>query len=186
MEKFFALIEKLKNLGIAAKLCRASNSTELREEWNKFLSENSELVEEIKAWGQEFANNEDSEPIFKESAVVEEPKEIAIIICICDDFFNVSECEVFEEFRDLDKALAATGEKVAMAVAGISTRGEMISEITAEGIFDYIQEENTDEDESAGEESGTDEAEQGAHSDDGEAVAEDTAAVADADTNYDA
>ena len=202
MEKFFALIEKLKNLGIAAKLCGASNSTELCEEWDKFLSENSELVEEIKVWGAEFATNEASENIFKESAVIGDSKEVVIIICVCDDSRNVSECELCEFCSDLESSLRRTGENVAIAIAELSARGDMISEITAEEIFDYIQENLTDEDGSDGEEEidgGEEEAECGEESDadeadsdeteadDGEDVAEeDSAKAADADPDYDA
>ena len=195
--EFFTLIEKLKNLGIAAKLCSASNPTELCEEWNKFLSENSELVEEIKAWGQEFAEDENSEAIFKESAVVEDSKEVAIIICVCDDTMNVSECEIFEDCADFENSLIATGEKVAIAVAGISSSGNMISDTTAEAIFDYIQknltDENTDTDADDGEAEsgdGEEEAECGEESDADEVESDkteaDAAETADADTNYDA
>lgn len=160
MDKFFELISKLKELGIATKLFKASNPTELCEEWDKFLNENSELVEEIKVWGAEYATNEDSEPIFKESAVIGDSKEVVIIICVCDDTTYVSECEICESCEDLEKSLEATGEKVAIAVARISTFGSMISEITAEEIFAYIQEnlaeKNADTDESESKEDSDD------------------------------
>ena len=178
--EFFTLIEKLKNLGIAAKLCSASNPTELCEEWNKFLSENSELVEEIKTWGAEFATT--SKYIFKQSAVIEDSKEVVIIIRVCNDTRNVSECEICEDCADLETALKDTGETIAMAVAGLSSNYDLISEITAEEIFDYILNELNKEDADEEENDGGDEGESN-----GEDVAEeDSAKAADADPDYDA
>lgn len=179
MDKFFELITKLKELGIAAKLCSSSSADTLREEWNKFLSENSDLVEEIKAWGAGYEEGH-TDYIFAEGAEIENPEEVAIIICVCADTTNVSESEICEHCADLETALEDTGEKVAMAVAGISSNGYYISEINAEEIFNYIQENLAEED------ADTEESESEEDSDDGEdTTAEDTAQIADADTNYD-
>lgn len=169
-EKFLALIEKLKTLGIAAKFCGATNATQLSEEWEKFLNENPELVEEIIAWGQEFAADY-SGPIFTESINPEDSKEVVIIIRVCNDCISVSECEIFKYYHVLEDALKATEEKVAIAVAGLSSACNVISEITAEEIFEYIENNLTDEDSDA-EESGNENqenAETEENSDDGEA-----------------
>jgi len=156
-EKFLELIEKLKTLGIAAKFCGASNATQLSEEWEKFLNENLELVEEVRAWGQEFAADY-SGPIFTDSINTEDSKEVVIIIRVCNDSVSVSECEIFEDYYVLEDALRATEENVAIAVAGISSDDNLgikkiISEITAEEIFEYIEDNLTDEDSEAEESS---------------------------------
>ena len=168
-EKFLELIEKLKTLGIAAKFCSAYNASQLSEEWEKFLNENPELVEEIRAWGQEFAADS-SEPIFTESVDTEDSKEIVIIIRVCNDGVSVSECEIFEDYHVLEDALKSTEETIAIAVAGISSDYNLISEITAEEIFEYIEDNLTDEDSDAEESSGENQEEEPDESDeDGEA-----------------
>ena len=166
-EKFLALIEELKNLGIAAKICGASNSAELRQIWETFVNENFGIVEEIKQWALEYAENENSNYIFAEGAEIEDPIEVAVFLRACEGTIN--ECSICEIDDDFVEALNATEEKVAIAVADYVS-SSYIDGITAEDIFadaDESAEVDSDEGEDAEEDTAED-----ADSDDGEEAEE--------------
>ena len=131
-EKFLALIEELKSLGLAAKICAASNAAELRQIWETFVNENFGIVEEIKQWALEYTENENSNYIFAEGAEIEDPIEVAVFLCACEGTIN--ECGICEIDGDFIEALNATEEKVAIAVADYVS-SSYIDVITAEDIF---------------------------------------------------
>ena len=152
-EKFLTIVEEVKATGIAESFCKTSNAEELTLVWNKFIDENSDLIQKIKEWAEEFKKIDRGCFIEREDTV-ENPMEIAITIFIIDDVNNLSECTIFEDYEDLISAMRGIGGCFYEAVANL-VEEDYICEITAEQIFKAIEElreaEDTDSQESEAE-----------------------------------
>ena len=175
-EKFLTIVEEVKATGIAESFCKTSNAEELTLVWNKFTDENSELIQKIKEWAEEFKKIDRGCFIEREDTV-ENPMEIAITIFIIDDKVNLSECAIFEDYDDLISAMREIGGYFYEAVANL-VEADYICDITPKQIFSVIEElketEDTDSEEKSeaepedgeenadcGEESDADEADSG-------------------------
>lgn len=134
-ENFLALTQEVKSTGIVAILSNASNVEAFKDAWQKFADENPELFKKVSDWAAEFKQAE-AEPFFKDGEVVEDAIEIALTIRIAGNQF--SECDVFENYDDLVRALKDVETPFAQAVAEC-VDVNYIYDITAENLFDAIE-----------------------------------------------
>ena len=118
--------------------------------WNKFIDENSELIQKIKEWAEELKKTDRGCFIEREDTV--NPMEIAITIFIIDDVNNLSECTIFEDYEDLISAMREIGGYFYEAVANL-VEADYICDITPKQIFSVIEELKETEDTDSEEES---------------------------------
>ena len=128
-ESFLALVEQVKNTGIAKILCNTTNPEELKDAWKKFEDENPGLFQKVKDW----AENYDGSVLFAEGENFQNPVGIAVVIRIINDY-DVLECEIFEECDDFTHAIEYIHGVFAEGLAKISYN-TLICEIKAEDIF---------------------------------------------------
>ena len=135
-QNFLALVNEVKATGIVAILSNASNVEAFKDAWQKFADENPELFKKVSDWAAEFKQAE-TEPFFKDGSVVEDAIEITLTIRIAGNQF--SECDVFENYEDLVRTLKDVETPFAQAVAEC-VDVNYIYDITAENLFDAIEE----------------------------------------------
>ncbi len=133
-ENFLALTQEVKSTGIVAILSNASNVEAFKDAWQKFSDENPELFKKAFDWGAEFKT--DVDPFFEDGEAIENPMEVVVAIRIAGN--EVSECDVFENYADLVRALKDLGTPFANAVAECID-GNYIYDIKVEGIFAAIE-----------------------------------------------
>lgn len=145
MEKeFLEYVERLKESGLSKALSLASSKRELKQEIRKFRSKNRKFIKELKAWAKKWAKNRvNGEYVFFSSGEAEKSKNIEnpIEIVLCIYFMqnkNVSECEIFQNFIDLQYSLINSKMKVAKAIAYLITTKD-IKDINAHDIFLYYE-----------------------------------------------
>ena len=145
MEKeFLEYIERLKESGLSKTLSLASSKRELKQEIRKFRSKNRKFIKELKAWAKKWAKNRvNGESSFfslgeaEKSKNIENPMEIVLCIYFMQNK-NVSECEIFQNFIDLQYSLINSKMKVAKAIAYLITTKD-IKDINAHDIFLYYE-----------------------------------------------
>lgn len=130
-EKFLALIEEVKNTGIVEELYKTSNAKELTAVWQDFYAKNQQLIAKINDWASEYKNS-GAKAIFKEGETIENPMEIAVCIKVIN--VDVSECEIFSDWKDLLHQIEKIQNDFAVAVANF-IKHEIIYIITAKDIF---------------------------------------------------
>lgn len=157
MEKeFLEYVKRLKESGLSKTLSVASSKRELKQEIRKFRRKNRKFIKELKAWARKWAKNRvNEEHVFlnaEKGKNIENPMEIVLCIYFMQNK-NVSECEIFQNFIDLQRSLKNSEMKVAKAVAYFISKKD-IKDINAHDIFLYYEifdkkealKENFDED----------------------------------------
>ncbi len=142
-EKFLKLVKKVKEADISY-ITKATTESELTAAWQSFWKQNSKLHAEIKTWASEFINT-DLGPIFSNNEEIPNPMEIVIVI---RGSYNsdLTECDVFNNYRNLVEALNEIGDDFASVVAKC-IENDYIPNISAEDIFskiDVIEDEETE------------------------------------------
>lgn len=112
-EEFLALVEKVKDTGIADALCNANTVDERVRAWSKFDTENQDLFKELVSWGEKF--DEDYGPIFNEGEKIQNPLEIAVCISIS----GAAEGDIFENWEDLQSEIRNLGNGYATDLADV-------------------------------------------------------------------
>lgn len=141
MEKeFLDYVERLKESGLSETLSLASSKRELKHEIRKFRSKNRNFIKELKVWAKKWAKNRvNGEYVFlstgetEKSTNIENPMEIVLCIYFMQNK-NVSECEIFQNFIDLQYSLMSSEMKIAKAIAYLVTTKD-IKDINAHDIF---------------------------------------------------
>lgn len=145
MEKeFLEYVKRLKESGLSKTISLASSKRELKQEIRKFRSKNRKFIKELKVWAKKWAKNRvNGEYVFfsaretEESKNIENPMEIVLCIYFMQNK-NVSECEIFQNFIDLQYSLINSKMKVAEAIAYLITTKD-IKDINAHDIFLYYE-----------------------------------------------
>ena len=131
-ERFLALVEKVKQSGVAEKAQAVSTAEELLAIWQEFSDGNQELYTKTKDWASEF-KEEDSYYIFMKEERIQNPLEIVAVICIIKDRW-VSEDEIFENPENLREAIEEIDTDLAYAIADYMCWG-LLSDISIENLF---------------------------------------------------
>ena len=143
-DQFLELAKKVNTAGIVEALSKTSSKEEMSEVWQKFMDENQDLCTKIKEWANEFRES-DPEPIFTGAEQLEHPIEITAVIHIIDDE-DVSECEIFEDWKHLMYSVREIGTAFAVAVANC-IENQYICKMKAKDIFKaYEKSEENDSD----------------------------------------
>lgn len=137
--KFLELVEEVKTTGIVEVLRGASNPEEFESVWNEFKEKNPDLFAKANAWGIKF--KEDVSILFDSEESFENPEEIAVTIFMVGN--KISECDIFDDFRDLTNALINVQNDFAYAIA-LFIDSDYIYYITPEDFFLEDKEEDKD------------------------------------------
>lgn len=160
-KKFLELAEAVKRTGVVEEFYKNLNAKGIKTAFNKFESENKELIEEIEKWKNEYKNGE-PHYLFSDAESVEYPMEIAVIIYLMADLY-VTEEDLFENTGDLEIGILSIPNNFATAIYCLNAYEACpINEITLEDICRYLKPEEetngcSDYRELPGEEYGEDE-----------------------------